>query len=134
MADYTVLPTKKTEVGDGAGNHYIILEAHHTTGAQSLIPVPDGAYSVAELPSTNAASLVNQAGSDTALINPASGKICIQNTTADVSSGLGFNWATDDGVKQIIVDTDVATGTYVFVVRCAGGSAAGIGSTGASGL
>jgi len=130
----TVLPTRTTEVGDGAGNHYIILEVQHTTGADSLIPVPDGAYSVAELPSTNAVStLVNQAGDDTAAVDPAAGKICVQNATT-AASGLGFDWQANDGVKQIIIDTDAATGTYVLVVRCAGGSAAGIGSTGAAGL
>jgi hypothetical protein len=134
MADFTVIPTKTTEVGDGAGNHYLILEIKHTTGHETLIPVPDGACSAAQLPSTNSAAVIAlEAGSDVAASNPGSNAMRVQNAVT-AASGLGFDWQENDGVKQVIIDNTVATGTYTIVVRCAGGSAAGIGSTGAAGL
>jgi len=124
-----VVPTKQLVVDDQAGNFYIIAEVHHTTGDDTLLVVPDSAVSCAELPAANGvAPAITQGstGSNTATVNPASGAMVVQNATSG-ASGLGFSFVAGDGVKQVIIDTNVATGTYKIVVRCIG-SAGGVGA------
>lgn len=125
----TVLfPTNMKVFDDQAGNTYLVFSVNFTSGDDGLIIVPDAAVSVAELPSTNAApTLAMIAGSNTAAVNPSANQIAVENATSG-SSGLGFSFAANDGVKQVIIDTGSTTGTYTLVVRCIG-NAAGIGST-----
>lgn len=125
----TVIPTKLTRVDDKYGNHYMIFDVPHVTGADSIVIVPDSAVSAAELPATrNAApTLALIAGSDTGAINPSANQMALENLTTGVS-GVGFSFQAGDGVKQLIIDTGTATGTYTIAVRCIG-SPAGLGST-----
>lgn len=126
----TVLPTSQHVFDTRDGYHYIVMTVKHTNGADSLIPVPDAALSAAELPGSNAApTLSTVAGDNTAAVNPSANELAVQNATSG-DSGLGFTFATNDGVKQVIIDTASTSGTYTLVVRCAG-SAAGLASTGA---
>jgi hypothetical protein len=128
----TVIPTRNTEVDDGFGNHYLIMQVSHTNGEDTLVAVPDSAVTCAELPDSNIAGLTRIAGSNTAAINPASSQYALQNTTTG-ASGFGFNYQTNDGVKQVIIDTGTATGTYTIVVKLSG-SAAGVGAGNSAGL
>jgi hypothetical protein len=130
----TIMPTNTLTVDDRAGNSFIIFDVHHTTGTDSNVIVPDSAVSVAHLPDVNPATAIAQGttGSNTATVNPATGVMIIHNSTSG-ASGLGFTFAASDGVKQVIIDTDVATQTLKLVVRCIG-NAAGSGSTGAASL
>ena len=125
----TVIPTKSMVVDDKYGYHYIIMDIQHVEGADSIVVVPDSAISAAQLPTTrNAATQIALiAGSDTGAINPSDNEMALENLTSG-TSGLGFTFQAGDGVKQLIIDTAVASGIYKIVVLCVG-SPAGTGST-----
>jgi hypothetical protein len=125
-----VMPVRTTTCDDKAGNHFIIIEINHTNGEDSVVMIPDAAVSIGDLPADAGVGLLRTAGDNNAAVNPASGRFALENTQTG-ASGLGFTFAANDGVKQLVVDTDVATGTYFFVVRCVG-SASGTASTSAT--
>jgi len=136
MADAVVTPTNSLVVDDRAGNSYIIFDVSHTSGNDTRVVVPDSAVSVAELPGTHAIQTLNAvAGSATSEVAVTTNQMAVGNNTslAATTTGLGFAFQTDDGVKQVHIDTLSTTGTYKLVVRCIG-NAAGSGSTGAAGL
>lgn len=119
----TVIPTNTTEIDDRAGNHYSIFEVRHVSGITTSVVVPDAAVSAAELPPdiTAAVGLSKQttdtSGENLTITNPTSG-----------TSGLGFTFATGDGVKTVVINADATSGTYKIVVRMVG-NAAGTSST-----
>lgn len=136
MADAVVIPSNAQIFDDRAGNFYIIFDVTHTNGNDTRIVVPDAAVSVAELPGTHAVQTLNAvAGSATTEPAVTTNEMAVGNNTslAATTTGLGFAFAADDGVKQVHIDTLSTSGTYKLVVRCIG-SAAGMGSTGAAGL
>ncbi len=122
----TVIPTRVTQVDDRAGNHYEIFEVQHVTGTTTDVIVADSAGSVSELPAdiTAGAGVAKEAST-------AAG-ITIRNQTSG-ASGVGYDFAAHDGVKQVTIHADVASAIYNVVVRHLG-SAAGTGSTGHSDL
>jgi hypothetical protein len=84
---------------DRQGNHYWIFDILHTTGDDTNIEVPQCVLSAAEIPA-DAATAVD---------------VTIVNTTSN------------DAVREIQIDTAVATATYKIIARFRG-SAAGMGS------
>lgn len=130
----TVMPTNAQVFEDRNGNSFIIMDVIHTTGDDTNVIVPDSAVSVAHLPGENPATAIAQGttGSNTATVNPASGVMIVHNSTSG-ASGLGFDFVAGDGIKQVIIDTAVASQTLKLVVRCIG-SAAGMGSTNSADL
>lgn len=122
----TIMPLKEQNVDTRDGNHYIIYTVQHTTGAISDIVVPDAAVSACELPVdiTASAGLAKETST--------SAGVTIRNLTTG-ASGLGFTFATGDGVKQVSIASAAASGTYIIVVRCIG-SQSGLGGTKGTGL
>jgi hypothetical protein len=117
----TVIPTKVTQVDDRAGNHFEIFEVKHVTTVTTDVAVPDSAIGVAILGDVANDTIVAQEATTLA-------GITIRNQTSG-ASGLGFgDWAAGDGMKQVTIHADVASGTYQVVVRLVG-SAGGTAST-----
>jgi len=125
MAVVAYIVANSASVDTRDGNHYEIYTVTHTTGTDTAINVPDSCVSCALLGD-------NQLVDSTGVAVPAvqtttdSTGISLQNKTSG-TSGLSFgDWATNDGVKQIIIDGNVVNGTYKIVARLVG-SASGVG-------
>ncbi len=100
MATTTTALQNVVYVDDRNGNHYWIFDVYHTTGTDTNIEVPHSILSAAEVPSGAA-------------------------TAVDVTI-IADDDATD-AVREIQIDTAVATGLIKIIARFSG-SAAGMGS------
>jgi len=109
MADVQVIPTRITNVDDRFGNHYQIFQVNHTTGNSSEILVDQSAVGAAELNS----DLMTSAG-------------LVQEATESAGISMSDD-DTTDGLKEVVIASGAASGTYNIVVRHIG-SAAGLGS------
>lgn len=116
-----VVPTRITQVDDRFGQFFEILRVKHVSGAASDIIVDDSAVSACELP----ADITSDAG--LAKETSTSAGVTIRNQTSG-TTGLGFSFAANDGVKQVTIASGVASGTYDIVVKHVG-SAGGHGGT-----
>lgn len=123
----TIIPSAPLMVDLRDGNHLKVFSVTHTSGTTTDIPVEDSAVSCAVLMNdiTAAATPVQETST--------SAGITIRNQTSG-ASGLSFgNWVASDGLKQVTIHSDVASGTYLVAVRFVG-SAAGVGSPNSLGL
>lgn len=121
MAIVAVIPSAVTTVDTRDGNHYEIFTVFHNGSQDTAINVSDGCVSCALMPDNQTSSVpatqTTTESTGIALLNQTSG-----------TSGLSFgDWATSDGVKQVMIDGNVAAGTYVVIARFTG-SGAGSGS------
>jgi len=114
----TVVPLSTTLIDSRDGNHF--------TAVTTDVFVSDSAVSVSELPDDITAS------AGIAKETSTSAGITLRNQTSG-ATGLGFTMAAGDGVKQVTIHADVASGTYIVVVRHVG-NAAGTASTGDANL
>ena len=120
----TMLPSNPLTVDLRDGTHLKVFSVRHTTAVTTIIPVEDSAVSCAVLMNdiTVAATPVQETST--------SAGITIQNIVDASATGLmggPQTWVANDGIKQVTIHADVATGTYLVVVRFSG-NAAGIGS------
>jgi hypothetical protein len=97
----TFKPQNVLQVDDRAGNHYWIFTVQHVTGADSLVEVDNSCIS---------ASIIG-------VVATTSGTC----TVADADS-------TNDYVKEVTIDSGIATGLVTVIARFSG-SAAGSGSS-----
>ncbi len=97
----TFQPQNVLQVDDRAGNHYWIFTVQHVTGSDSLVIVDNSCIS---------ASIIG--------VVATTAGTC---TVADTDS-------TNDYVKEVTIDSGVATGLVTVIARFSG-SAAGSGSS-----
>ena len=100
MATTVTLIKNVVQVDDREGNHYWIFDVDHVTGTDTNIEVPQSILSAAEVPAGAATAV------DVTIIT-------------DVSS--------TDAVREIQIDTGVASGTKKIIARFRG-SPAGMSS------
>lgn len=98
MVDTTNLLNVIT-VDDRNGNHYWICDVWHTTGADTDILVPNNVISAAEIPADGTTAVTVEVHAD------------------DV---------TTDSLREVSIDTAVATGLKKLIIRFSG--TAGMGS------
>lgn len=101
MANTVTLLRNVIKVDDKEGNHYWIFDVPHTNGTDTNIEVPSTILSAAEVP-PDAATAV-----DVTVID-------------DVTS--------EDALREIQIDTNVATGVYKIIARFRG-TPAGMGGS-----
>jgi hypothetical protein len=99
MTDTTNL-LNVVHVDDRNGNHYWICDVYHTYGSDTDILVPNSCISAAQIPDDGTTAVVVEVHADD---------------------------DKDDFVREVSIDTAVATGLIKLIIRFSG-SAAGMGS------
>lgn len=122
MADYTHLGSSKAIVDTRDGNHFEVFKVNHVTGSGTNIPVPDGCVSAACLMDNITVAAVPVQETSTAA------GVTVRNLTSG-ANGAGQTWAANDGLKQVTIHGDVASGTYFIVARYVGSAAGSGGGT-----